>query len=474
MKEYIYDIFLNKLDDIDNIIKLIDSLSKEDRKDFLVELMKKWEFTKEEFYSNFENKKIKLLCCLNEKGKLKFEYNDKIVIILDDIRNDLETGSILKKQLEKFLILNKNNKKLEIKKEEEEEKIIIQKLDLIKLILVNYDHHDLRGIILNINETIRELKFIKDSLNIFHRKLYEKDIKILTNIIKDIETKSIKEFKTQKMKEDIENLLKLQVICEEINKVNNFLFFKKIFEKSKGKDQGERFADARRQLSTIKELFQSQSLNIENIFKDIKEELSKKEESKSYEFIRQMENYFGIRNEETHNDLSIIIKSKKYEMVVKSIKFFFDNFSSKKLTLPKNIGLLEMNLKELILTLKKLKVDYIFNYESNSPFYKIFISLYEKKEAIDFLIEKIDSNINYLKDKLDPSIKSISIKDIEDTIECLNHFKNLINLNSLEIIEYIKDLDYEAIEKFVSYSKHYKSIIELDRKKWKRYFWGSI
>ena len=39
---------------------------------------------------------------------------------------------------------------------------------------------------------------------------------------------------------------------------------------------------------------------------------------------------------------------------------------------------------------------YIYDYESNSPFYKIFISLYEKKEAIDFLIEKIDSNINYL------------------------------------------------------------------------------
>ena len=56
MKQYIYDIFLNKLKDIDNIIKLIDSLSKEDKKDFLVELMKKCEFTKDEFYSNSENK----------------------------------------------------------------------------------------------------------------------------------------------------------------------------------------------------------------------------------------------------------------------------------------------------------------------------------------------------------------------------------------------------------------------------------
>jgi predicted nuclease with TOPRIM domain len=34
MKQYIYDIFLNKLEDIDNIIKLIDSLSEKDKKNF--------------------------------------------------------------------------------------------------------------------------------------------------------------------------------------------------------------------------------------------------------------------------------------------------------------------------------------------------------------------------------------------------------------------------------------------------------
>ena len=52
MKNYIYDIFLNKQEDIDNIIKLIDNLSKDDNKIFLYKLMKKCEFTKEEFYSN--------------------------------------------------------------------------------------------------------------------------------------------------------------------------------------------------------------------------------------------------------------------------------------------------------------------------------------------------------------------------------------------------------------------------------------
>ena len=40
--------------------------------------MKKCEFTKEEFYSNSENKKIKLLYYFNEKGKLEIGYNYKI------------------------------------------------------------------------------------------------------------------------------------------------------------------------------------------------------------------------------------------------------------------------------------------------------------------------------------------------------------------------------------------------------------
>ena len=114
MKQYIYDIFLNKLDDIDNIIKLIESLKDEDRKEFIEELMKKCEFSKEEFYSISENKKIKLLCNLNEKGKLEIGYNYKIENTLDDIRNDLkiEKSSINKKKLEQFLSLNNEEEEI--------------------------------------------------------------------------------------------------------------------------------------------------------------------------------------------------------------------------------------------------------------------------------------------------------------------------------------------------------------------------
>ena len=71
MKELIYNNFLNKLENINVIIDLIDSLEKHDKKIFMVKLIKKCQFTKEEYYSNNENEKIVLLCELYDKGKLK-------------------------------------------------------------------------------------------------------------------------------------------------------------------------------------------------------------------------------------------------------------------------------------------------------------------------------------------------------------------------------------------------------------------
>ena len=518
MKQYIYDIFLNKLEDVDNIINLIESLSNDDQKQFLIELMKKCEFEKEEFYSNTENKKIKLLCYLNDKGKLDIKYNDKIEILLDDIRNDLEseTGSITKKKLEEFLNLKQEDsqdeyedkakkevdKKLEEKKDENDEKEknkIIQKLSLIRLVLENYDpvknYGDLKNIVKEINETIKDLNFIKNSIIIFHRKQYEMQIRQLNEIINEIEAEPIKEFKIQAKKDKRDALLGLKQISLDINNVKDFLLFKKIYEKSTGNNQEARYNEAKSKLDEIKNLltqtsnkeelstkmFQSNNdplSNIEaiifdkykNIFTEIKDELSKKEDSFSDKFIKQMVENCGITNEETKKDLSMIIKSKKYELVVKSIKFFFENFGNKELTLPNNIELSTMRLYDLKIKLQNLKDDKIYDYESNSSFYKVFTSFYEKKEAMDFLLDKINTNIDYLKIKLDPTVKSISISDIEDAIQCLNQFRELKDKKSLKIIEYLKYLDEETIERFVRYSKHYPSIIELDRKNEKDIF----
>ena len=93
--------------------------------------------------------------------------------------------------------------------------------------------------------------------------------------------------------------------------------------------------------------------------------------------------------------------------------------------------------------------------------------MYEKKEAIDFLIKNINKERDLRKKlikNLDPTNRSISIKDINDTIKCLKHFNKLISKNSSEIMKYIKSLNEDEIKQFVSYSKKFGSIIGLYNK----------
>ena len=314
---------------------------------------------------------------------------------------------------------------------------------------------------------------------IFHRNLYNKEIKIITNILNEIENSPIQKFNQEDTRKTIEELEGLIPLCDEIKKVKDFLLFKKIFENAQGRDQAEIFQVARQKLKILVELFKKNSENIEVIFnekefestfKDIKEELGRKKEIKSKEFIGQMIDYFNIKNKSVINDLTILINSKKYEMIVKSIKYFFDNFSDKKkeLILPKNINLSEMDLRTLRNTLNDLKKKEIYDHETNSLYYRVFISIYEKKEALDFLKRNIKSNEKEFKElskklqyKLDPTNRSISIEDIKDTIECLKIFSSFINRDAKEIINCIKLLTEEQIKTFESFSKKFGSIIEL-------------
>jgi len=507
----------------DFLSTFIDNLSEKFKKDFNIKLMQECKFTKEQFYLNNENKSIKLLCCLNEEGKLKKieegnKYANEMIFSLDEIRFELEKGSISKKKLETFL--NKTSKKNKDKNKEtsnikdknnrieeksgdknneaqinnnEKNRIIIQKLGLIKLTLEKYDpvseFNRLEKIISDLKEKVEKLNFIKESLLMFFRNQHRDDISRISNIIDEIETKNISELKNEEMDKSIDELLKLESKCETINKVKDFLLFKEIFKISQGKDQGEIFEEAIKKLNDLKKSFEENSSNIEaifnnpnfkNIFKSIKEELGKKDESKSDLFIAQMIDYFVIEEETKKEELKIIIKSKKYEMVIKSIRDFFINIGKRLETLPDNIDLSQMDLIDLKRILNDLKSDKIYNYEDNSPFYLVYTSFYNKKEAIDFLIKKADGDINkfekLLKGKLDPTNRSITVNDIDDTIDCIKHFNAFKNLSNSQIITYIKQLYDEkdknrtTIKIFESFSKKFESIIELERKNEKDIF----
>ena len=193
--------------------------------------------------------------------------------------------------------------------------------------------------------------------------------------------------------------------------------------------------------------------NNKSIFTIMKDELSKNKKSNSDEFKKMIE-YFNIKEEQLEKDLKIFFKSKKYEIDIKSINYFFDTFLSKKLTIPKNINLSTMNLKNLKFILEKLKKDNIYDYESDSYYYNIYTSLYEKEEALDFLMGKIKSktNLDYLKGLLDPNQRRLGIKHIEDTIECSNILNEIMNKNEKDILKYIKNLNKDKIDKVISYS----------------------
>ena len=474
LKNNIYQIYLGNIETKegrDNIIKLVQKLNGNNKNYFIYEkLLEKCIFSKEEFFSNNENYKIQTICLLNEElNKEQVKLNilerqetnkaaENLVTVLDSIKNELDNETILKKDLEKFL--NVKNEKVKEKNGKnninaskltngENGKYARDKLKLMTLILANYDpitkYAEYKSKIQKINEKVEKLKFTKDSLMIFHRNVLYEDIKRIKIILNEIENGPILKFNNEETRKSIEDLLRHLPLCNEINKIKDFMFFKKIFENTQGKDEVERFDEAIKKLKDLKCIFAEAIFNHPNYkdtFRDIKEELGKKSENKAKEFIEQMIDYFCLKDGALFEDLKILINSKKYENIVKSIQYFFNNFLDKKLNLPNNINLSEMSLGNLKNTLNELKRNNIYDYKSNSPYYRLFTSFYEKKMALDFLKSKIanDNKIleNELKNKLGPTNRSISGQDIDDTMKCLEHLKNLINLDNSEIIKYIQ------------------------------------
>ena len=443
---------LSDLNNIDDIIKLIESLSFDNKKNFLIKLLEKCKFTKEEFFSNKENKKLELLCALNEKGKLDLDCCDDLKNIMDEIFQDLESYSINKRKLGYFLDDEKEN--------------VIKKLSLITAILNGFNpdetYEKLIKIIKDMNKTIEKLFYIKNSLLLFHRIKYAKEIQTINYIIDKIEKMPIKEYYRQEMADNI--IEKNKMLCDKIREVKDLIIFSRIYKSIKDNDEESHFNNAYKKLEEIKELFKNE-INIEeiihknqNIFDDIKDFFCNYDSSK---YVQEMIEYLGIK-EKNQDDFLILMSSKIYEKDLKSLKYFFDIFPNEQLSLPENIELSKMALADLKKTLKNLKETNIYDYQSKNNYYKIFNSFYEKKEAIDFLKTKMNSNIEYLKDRINPMECKLTIRDIDDTIECLNHFKKINELTCSQKLSYIQNLTEKSINKFINYSNIYPIIIELN------------
>ena len=480
LKDEIFEKFSKKLDnenDIDNIINLIVCLEGKEKKEkdeekaeineFFKKLMKNHLFTKDEFFSGSQNLKILLFYKLKENKKIKKseeEYYENIIKLLKEINKDIE-GDIKKSKLEEFL---KN-----------EEKFIIQRLSLINILMDNFKpeekYKNLKKINDEINKEINELKYIKENYILYFKDSDQEIIKKIIEVIKNNQNKRIIEYKGGKIGEIIQGTKNLKGIADKISHVKNFLLFKVIYEMNLSNDEKKNFDIAYDTLEEIGNDIKDQDGIIElnnkynKIFKKIKEKLSNNEEEAN-KFITNLKDYYKIDKTNLIDELTILFKSKKYELDINSIIFFFENYFQKdnkdwndKMPPPNYIDKWEKDFQNIKNDLNRLKENKIYDYQNIGNYNKLFTCLYEKKEAIDFLFKKTKKEILKLKDNIQPTDRTINIKDINDTEKCVFVISKMKSIkDNFKIFEYIQGLEPSTISQFENYSKIYSSVIELD------------
>jgi len=116
--------------------------------------------------------------------------------------------------------------------------------------------------------------------------------------------------------------------------------------------------------------------------------------------------------------------------------------------------------------LKELKEGGIYDYEEFKIYNKLYICLYKKEEAIGFLFKKTKEEIEKSKDRIEPTDSTINIRVLMDTIKCIDNINEMKQLkDNLKILNYIKIMKKDTVDRFENYSKIYWSVIDLERNK---------
>ena len=372
MKEFIYQEFLNNINIIDSIISLIDSLESNDKNNFLKELMKKCRFTSDEFYSKKDNNKINLLYELYKNKKIQ-KISADIKSTLENIFKDIDEQEIDKNKLEEFF---KNP-----------EEVIKKRLELVKLYFDKFEpenlYEQLKRSLENINKDIEVLSKIKTSLSIFQRERYQEEIRQMVELIHELYSIKLKNYESYY--ELIDKLKALELIAKQTESVQDFLLFRVIYDNAKGNNQEVRFNNAIETLEKIKDLLTNEKSDINELYKQNKEtfDIIKRKlinnKERSDKFFNTFKIYFNLgetkEKKEVMDDLTLIFNSKKYELDLKSIIYFFNNFDSNN-EWSQNLfkeyeNLSELDLNNLKIKLKELKQLEIYDYQTESN-YRLF------------------------------------------------------------------------------------------------------
>ena len=423
-------------------------------------------FNKDEFFSNKRNLKIEILYKLYEKGKLKIIYDNEY---LESLCEQLDC---IRKSLQECITINKLKEFME-----NDESIIIQRLSLIRLIIDKYEpkeeYYKLKKKINEIEEVVNEFKYISDNIILYLPKAFKFDIKELSEEIARYDKMNLYRIDFQKIRE---RLLKLKPTAEKIDEVKNFLLFNIIYDINNDKDEIKKFDSAYKTLENIGFMlrngksFDELNNSYKKLFDLVREKIVNNRESNReiYFLIKNFKNYYNINDQLFVEDLAIFLSTKKYEIDINSIIFFFkffekDNNNWNKL-IEKYENLSKNNFKDIKKLLDELRNKNIYDFR-NIQYYNIFfLSLYQKNEAIDFLFKSTCEDVDILKAKIQNNNFKISVKDLENTKQCIKTINQMKKLNdNFKIFNYIKMMNMTIIKNFDDYSRIYSSIIELTK-----------
>ena len=313
---------------------------------------------------------------------------------------------------------------------------------------------------------------------IYYSETYREQIEKIIEIIRDSEKKPIKDYKKGTIKDLIKECISFEETAKQINDVKDFLLFKEIYKQNIGKTEKDKFEKSLDTLNQIGKYIIKNNNDTTKLyneykvyFEKIKQSLSNKE-LEAKEFIDKFKSYYKIKNEQLISELTILFKSKKYEVDIESIIFFFRYFQkdnkkwNEKISEEKYKDLSQKDFNKIKECLKELKGSGIYDYEEFKIYNKLFTCLYEKEEAIDFLFKQTKDKIEELKNRIEPTDSTINIKDLIDTIKCIDNINEMKKLkDNFKILNYIKSMKKDTVDRFENYSKIYSSVIDLERNK---------
>ena len=471
-EEYLHSL---KLQNLNNFIEFLQNLKEEDYNNMIENLDEKYIIIESDFYSPGENLNIRLLNLLYKKLNLKEEnkYKKQSIKVLEKIYKDIDEKEIKYEYLDKLL--------------KDQKPIVLEKIDILSLLqdkeINSQDiYEDLNKYFNEMKKTLDKLSEYKRALELYHQESKKKEISNINKIYEEMKKGTYNYY--YKKKAEIQPIFDdFKDYVEKVNDVTNSKIFKLFYQKYNMKKEPNDndgitpFDTAYSEFKIFKQSLAQKGADIINSSNQdmiIKKLIEQNQEDN--EIQKELINLIhgpGKKDDE----INLLFNSKIYENDLNSMFYFLSYFQKDKSEI---INLKEKcqnfsgikDITEMKGILNELKDKGIYDYtkENNnrnkSNYIKMFHSFFEKKQALDFLYNHNTEDIKILYDKIEPNNKTLQMKDISDTLNCVGFFQELKEKNDLkEILEYIKIKleNKDLLNRFENYSEIYRSIIELNQ-----------